>query len=82
MFIHLDSSDYLLASVGVLKSTSITGPFNFVRIIRPAGLESRDLGIYTEEGEPYLLYASGHVNTDLTIASLTEDYTDVKEIIS
>ncbi|KAJ3039727.1 hypothetical protein HDV00_011959 [Rhizophlyctis rosea] len=83
MYIHIDSSDYSLANVGVFTASSVTGPYSFVRLMRPNGLESRDLGIFVDDdGTPYLLYASGHVNTGLTISKLTADGTNAAGVLS
>jgi len=82
MFIHVDTSDYSFASVAVYQAESVTGPFSFIQIMRPNGLESRDIGIFfDDDGTPYLLYASGHVNTGLTISSLSLDYTNSTGVI-
>ncbi|KAJ3039629.1 hypothetical protein HK097_002792 [Rhizophlyctis rosea] len=83
LYIHLDNSDYSYASVGVYTASSVTGPYQFVRSIRPNGLESRDLGVFIDDDQtPYLLYASGHVNTHVTISRLTSDGTNSAGIVS
>jgi hypothetical protein len=83
VLMHLDSSNYGFASVGIAVSSSCvdmnnpcTCKYQFEKAIRPEGYESRDIGIYVEKSDAYLLYASGHVNTDLTIAKLSGDYLD------
>ncbi|KAJ3128311.1 hypothetical protein HK098_004720 [Nowakowskiella sp. JEL0407] len=77
MYIHVDTSDYSLASVGVFTSSSPTGPFTYVRVMRPNGNESRDMGVFLDDdGTPYIMYASGHVNTGLTISTLSSDWTN------
>ena len=82
MFIHVDTADYSLASVAVFTAKHVTGPYTFVRVMRPNDLESRDIGIFVDEDNvPYLLYASGHVNTGLTISSLTKDYTNAAGVV-
>eukprot|EP00475_Leptophrys_vorax_P036252 TRINITY_DN608_c0_g1_i1.p1 TRINITY_DN608_c0_g1~~TRINITY_DN608_c0_g1_i1.p1 ORF type:complete len:347 (-),score=87.69 TRINITY_DN608_c0_g1_i1:62-1102(-) len=85
LLMHLDSSDYGFASVGIATSDSCVDwnnpcscVFKFVKAIRPDGYESRDNGIYMEGDSAYLLFASGHVNTGLTIAKLQKDFLDVE----
>ncbi len=82
LYIHLDSSDYKLASVGILQADNITGPYSYVIIIRPGNLESRDLGAYSLGDRGYLVYASGHVNRGIAVARLTPNFTAVEEIES
>jgi len=83
LFVHVDTADYSFVSIAVFQADDVIGPYVFVRIMRPNGLESRDIGIFLDDdGTPYLLYASGHVNTGLTISSLSPDYTNTTGIMS
>ena len=84
LLVHLDTQPYRYARVG-FGTQSQDVPENPCAIDyvlksaqRPAGLESRDIGIYTEGNDAYLLFASGHVNTDFTIAKMTPDYLSVE----
>jgi hypothetical protein len=68
MFLHVDDEPIRWSQVAILKAPAVTGPYKFVRHIWPAGLESRDIGIFTDfDGVSYLMTATGHVNTDLSI---------------
>jgi hypothetical protein len=80
LFLHLDSDDYSLARVGYAVSDSPVGPYRFVRDERPLGNESRDIGVFQEEGVGYLL-SEDRVN-GLHIYRLRDDYLGVEEIVA
>lgn len=35
MYIHTDTLDYSLACISVLQADNVTGPYEFVHIVRP-----------------------------------------------
>jgi len=74
MWMHIDSVDYNYARAGVAVSDSPTGPFEYLRSIRPNGQMSRDMTLFKDEdGRAYHVYSS-EVNATLYISRLTEDY--------
>lgn len=86
LLVHLDYKDYSYAKVGfatanVPSNNPCGSSFILRNSVRPAGLESRDIGVYSETSGVYLLFASGHVNTDFSIAKLTDDCLDVENTV-
>jgi hypothetical protein len=56
MWLHVDSSDYKDARVGVATSDSICGEYEYHESFRPLGFQSRDIGLFKDEDESaYLL---------------------------
>lgn len=76
MWMHIDSSNYGEAKVGVATSSSICGSYSYIRSFRPLGFESRDMGLFKDtDGTGYLL-TEDRAN-GLRIDKLTSDYLDV-----
>jgi sucrose-6-phosphate hydrolase SacC (GH32 family) len=56
MWMHIDSSDYGDARVGVATGDSVCGPYEYRESFRPLGFQSRDIGLFKDEdGSAYLL---------------------------
>lgn len=56
MWMHVDSSNYGDAKVGVATSDTVCGKYNYVNSFRPLGFESRDMGLFKDDdGKGYLL---------------------------
>jgi hypothetical protein len=56
MWMHIDSSNYGEAKVGVATSDSICGSYKYVRSFQPLGRQSRDMGLFKDDdGSGYLL---------------------------
>jgi sucrose-6-phosphate hydrolase SacC (GH32 family) len=56
MWMHIDSSDYGEAKIGVATGDSVCGKYTYLRSERPLGFESRDSGLYVDDdGKSYLL---------------------------
>lgn len=82
MYFHLDDKNYKLAEVGVAVSDKIDKGYQIVKHFRPFGNESRDIGQFIDDdGTAYLIYES-RPTKGFFIASLTDDYMDVKENVS
>lgn len=76
MWMHIDDEPYKKASAGVAISDSPTGPFEYIRSVRPLGAESRDMTLFKDDdGTAYLIFSSEN-NRTLHIAKLTDDYLD------
>ena len=77
MWFHLDSADYTDARAGIAVSDTPTGPFRYVRGIRPNRSDCRDMTLFCDrDGKAYLIHSSDW-NKTLRISRLTEDYLDV-----
>ncbi|KAK8673091.1 hypothetical protein V6N13_111447 [Hibiscus sabdariffa] len=78
MWMHIDTGNYSKAAVGIATGDSPTGPFEYLRSLRPHGRDSRDMTIFKDEdGVAYLIYSS-QGNSELQIGPLTDDYLDVQ----
>lgn len=53
---HIDSSDYKDAKIGVAIGDTVCGKYTYLRSERPLGFESRDSGVFVDDdGKGYLL---------------------------
>ncbi|KAF6815910.1 glycosyl hydrolase family 43 protein [Colletotrichum musicola] len=79
LWLHIDSSDYKDARVGVATSDSVCGTYEYIRSFRPLGFQSRDIGVYKDDdGKAYLLTEDREYGT--RIMKMTDDYLDIEEI--
>ncbi|MEU2424881.1 RICIN domain-containing protein [Streptomyces sp. NPDC007851] len=73
MYMHIDSTDYSEAKVGVATSSTPCGSYTYRGSFRPLGNLSRDLGLFQDtDGTAYLL--SEDRNNGLRIDKLSADY--------
>ena len=77
MWMHLDSSDYVYAGVGIAVSKTPIGPFKLIGAKQPNRQDSRDMTIFKDIDDTAYLIHSKDWNKTLNIARLTDDYTDV-----
>lgn len=81
MYLHIDSSSYGEAKVGVATSSSPCGPYSYRGSSQPLGFQSRDIGLFQDtDGSAYLLTedrASG-----LRIDKLSADYLSVVSAVA
>jgi hypothetical protein len=76
MYMHVDSSNYSEAKVGVATSSSICGNYSYRGSFRPLGNQSRDMGLFKDDnGTAYLL--SEDRAHGLRIDKLSADYLSV-----
>ncbi|KAM3425558.1 hypothetical protein BST61_g7505 [Cercospora zeina] len=82
MWFHGDSSNYGDAQVGVATSKTIDGQYEWKGNFKPFGNDSRDMTIWKDpdDGSAYLIFATAG-NADFQIATLDDDYYNVKEAI-
>lgn len=74
MWMHVDSDDYLYARAGVAVSDSPTGPFTYLKSVRPYGQMSRDQTLFADDdGRAYHIFSSEE-NATMYISLLSEDY--------
>ncbi|KAH7131890.1 galactan 1,3-beta-galactosidase [Dendryphion nanum] len=77
LWMHIDSSDYGDAKVGVATGGSVCGTYSYKGSFRPLGFESRDQGAYVDDdGKGYLLTEDR--KNGLRIDLLSPDYLSVQ----
>ncbi|MFE2927902.1 RICIN domain-containing protein [Streptomyces goshikiensis] len=89
MWMHKEADDsYAEARAAVAVSSTVDGPYLWKGSFRPreaAGTEhmSRDITVYEDKaaGKAYMISAAND-NADLHIYELTEDYTQVKDLVA
>jgi Glycosyl hydrolases family 43/Ricin-type beta-trefoil lectin domain-like len=80
MYLHIDSSSYGDARVGVATSSTPCGPYAYRGSFRPLGYQSRDIGLFQDtDGSAYLL-TEDRAN-GLRIDRLTADYLGVESAV-
>ncbi|KAH3904042.1 hypothetical protein HBI56_042830 [Parastagonospora nodorum] len=73
LWMHIDSSNYGEAKIGVATGDSVCGKYTYLRSERPLGFESRDSGVYVDDdGKGYLLTEDRQ--NGLRINELSDDY--------
>jgi len=81
MYLHIDSSDYSEAKVGVATSSTPCGPYTYRGSSRPLGFQSRDIGLFQDtDGTGYLL-TEDRAN-GLRIDRLSGDYLSVTAAVA
>lgn len=76
MYLHIDSSSYGEAKVGVATSSTPCGPYSYRGSFQPLGQQSRDIGLFQDtDGSAYLL-TEDRAN-GLRIDRLSADYLSV-----
>lgn len=76
LWMHIDSSSYGEAKVGVATGDSVCGKYSYLGSWQPLGFQSRDIGLFKDDdGSAYLL-TEDRVN-GLRIEALTSDYLNV-----
>jgi Glycosyl hydrolases family 43 len=78
MYLHIDNASYKLASVAIAVSDKPDGNFTYVKMFRPLGHESRDIGQFIDDdGTAYLVFEDRPFG--FRIAKLSDDYMDVEK---
>lgn len=77
MWAHWENgSDYGQARVAILQSDNLTGPYTFVKTMRPNNHDSRDQTLFLDtDGSAYHL-CSTNMNTDINLVRLSDDFLD------
>ncbi|KAI0909995.1 glycosyl hydrolase [Ustulina deusta] len=76
LYMHIDSSSYGEAKVGVATGNSVCGSYTYQGSFQPLGFQSRDLGLFKDDdGSAYLL-TEDRAN-GLRIDKLSSDYLSV-----
>ncbi|KAF2198012.1 Arabinanase/levansucrase/invertase [Delitschia confertaspora ATCC 74209] len=77
LWMHIDSSNYGDAKVGVATGSSVCGKYNYKGSFRPLNFESRDMGLFVDDDEKGYLLTEDRKN-GLRINLLSDDYLTVK----
>ncbi|MER6564263.1 RICIN domain-containing protein [Streptomyces sp. NPDC001027] len=81
MYMHIDSTNYSDARVGVATSSTPCGPYAYRGSFRPMGNLSRDLGLFQDtDGTGYLM--SEDRNNGLRVYKLSADYLSVDSLVA
>ncbi|KAI1371282.1 carbohydrate-binding module family 35 protein [Hypoxylon crocopeplum] len=76
LYMHIDSSNYGDAKVGVATGDTVCGKYTYVSSFRPLNHQSRDMGLFVDDdGAGYLL--SEDRENGLRIMRLSDDYLSV-----
>lgn len=76
MWCHYDTLDYRFAGCLIATASQPTGPFSVKDIIRPNGKDSRDMTLYQDGNQAYLVHSSD-MNKTMYFSALTDDYCGV-----
>lgn len=69
MYLHIDSSNYGEAEIGVATSETVCGDYVYIGSSRPLGFESRDIGLFKDDdGSAYLL------TEDVSLTLISKEY--------
>ncbi|MEW9550407.1 RICIN domain-containing protein [Nonomuraea sp. NPDC050783] len=82
MWMHKENGgDYGEARAAVAVSSTVDGPYTYLRSFRPLGHMSRDITAFVDtDGAGYMISAANE-NYDLHVYRLTADYTDVSSLV-
>ncbi|KAH7560268.1 galactan 1,3-beta-galactosidase [Bipolaris maydis] len=76
LWMHIDSSDYQEAKIGVAVGDTVCGKYTYLGSERPLGFESRDSGVFVDDDEKGYLLTEDRAN-GLRINALSDDYLNV-----
>lgn len=79
-----NGSDYSEARAAVAVSTTNQpcGDYDYRGSFRPLGHMSRDIGVFVDDDGTGYMYSAARENYDLHIYRLTEDFTDIAELVA
>ncbi len=76
MWYHIDNMQYLYCKAACAVSDSPTGPFEFVRSVKPNLRDLFDFTVFIDrDDKAYMVYASDQ-NKNMIIAEMNDEYTD------
>jgi beta-xylosidase len=74
MWMHVDKKNYSYSQSGVAVSDKPTGPYRYLRSVKPNGNMSRDMTVFRDDdGKAYLIYSSEQ-NKTMQVCLLSDDY--------
>ncbi|PGG99989.1 hypothetical protein AJ79_08351 [Helicocarpus griseus UAMH5409] len=77
LYLHIDSSDYGDAKVGVATGSEVCGQYSYQGSFRPLEHQSRDMGLFVDDDETGYLLSEDREN-GLRIMQLSPDYLTVQ----
>ncbi|KAK2808283.1 hypothetical protein FQN50_004842 [Emmonsiellopsis sp. PD_5] len=77
LYLHIDSSDYGEAAVGVATGSEVCGQYSYQGSFRPMDHQSRDMGVFVDDDETGYLLSEDREN-GLRIMRLSADYLTVE----
>ncbi|TDZ35191.1 hypothetical protein C8035_v009907 [Colletotrichum spinosum] len=80
MYLHIDSSNYGEAKVGVATSDTVCGKYTYIGSWRPLGFESRDIGLFQDDNGSAYLLTEDRPN-GLRIDALSSDYLNTTQSV-
>jgi len=81
MYVHVDSSSYGEAKVGVATSDTVIGPYKYLGSFQPLGHQSRDMTLYKDkDGTGYLVFEDRQ--RGVSISRLSDDYLTIQKEVS
>ncbi|KAI0433573.1 carbohydrate-binding module family 35 protein, partial [Xylaria sp. FL1042] len=78
LYMHIDSSSYGEAKVGVATGSSVCGKYTYQGSFQPLGFQSRDLGLFKDDDGTAYLLTEDRAN-GLRIDQLSSDYLSVSK---
>jgi hypothetical protein len=81
MWFHLDNSNYSLGLVGIATSSTIEGPFKFIKGFKPDNLMSYDMSLF-EDDDGLVYFVRSVQNKYVGISRLSPDFMETTGIIS
>ncbi|CAI6341523.1 unnamed protein product [Periconia digitata] len=78
LYLHIDSSNYGEAKVGVATGDTVCGQFQYRGSFQPLGFESRDQGLFVDDDNKGYLLTEDRKN-GLRIDLLSDDYLSVRQ---
>jgi hypothetical protein len=80
MWAHWENgSDYGQARVAILQADELTGPYTFVKTMRPNGHDSRDQTLFLDTDGNAYHFCSTDMNTNINVVRLSNDFLDCTE---
>jgi hypothetical protein len=77
MWMHIDKYDYSYARAGVAVSDKPTGPYHYLKSVRPNEQMSRDMTLFQDDDDKaYLIYSSEN-NKTMQVCLLSDNYLDI-----
>ena len=77
LFLHIDSSNYGEAKVGIATGDSVCGRYNYRGSFRPLGRVSRDMGVFVDPDTSTGYLLSEDRDAGLRLLKLTDDFLDI-----
>lgn len=74
MWMYIDKNDYSYSQAGVAISDYPTGPYQYLRSVKPNGDMSRDMTVFKDDDDKAYLIFSSESNKTMCVCLLSDDY--------